>query len=78
MPPDRISTALAHTEFALRHLPSISEPGKMSGRLAAEWRKALTEEQLCMMLVVAAQASLPADLDQLGFILGGPIPMGGA
>ncbi len=71
-----IDIALRHTAFALTELRRTSSPGALSTAIAAVWRHRLGPVERAFLMGVAVQATDPDDRYQMGFILGGPPPLG--
>ena len=72
---NRIPGAMWHTEYALRELRNTPSPGTLSHSLALIWRYRLGPAERCLLLAAAVQASDKEDVENLGFILGGPPPL---
>lgn len=70
-PAKRLDRVLAHVRFALTEL----RQGRMRRHnLALILKHRLGPVERAFLMWVAAEAAEPADLDQLGFFLGGPPP----
>jgi hypothetical protein len=74
----RLDRILAYTLHCLREIRHTDHPGALSGDLALIWRRHLGPAERCLLLATAAQAADSENLEELGFILGGPPPLGGA
>ncbi len=72
--PHRLDEFAGHLVAALRELRTAPHPGAMSGEMSRCCRAYLGRHQRKFMLAVMAQAAEQADVDRLGFILGGPPP----
>ncbi len=76
LPTWRLNTALAHTAHALREYRAEPWRGGALSRVIAECWGALGRRERYFLLLTAAQAADPADLDELVFLLGGPPTLG--
>jgi hypothetical protein len=65
-----------HTAYCIKELRRTGHPGILSGDLALIWRYRLGPIERAFLLAVAAQAANQEHLDDLGFVLGGPPPLG--
>ena len=72
----RLYSLLGHTSTALRELRTTERADELSGELALIWRYRLGPVERTFLLMVAAQAADKEDVEELGFILGGPPPFG--
>ena len=72
----RLDTVLICTRHALSELRSTTSPGGLSGDLALIWRHKLGPNERAFLQAVAVQAAEERHREEMGFILGGPPPLG--
>ena len=69
VPPERISTALSHTAFALTELRRTEDSLALSQGVAVIWRKHLGPNERALMLASSIKAAEPRDAVYLRDVL---------